>query len=68
MHIDLEPNIVHQGRGSYIEVGMYRFEIEAKTPGSIFCIYFPSEISIDQLQWLKRLSKDSSAPILICGS
>ena len=41
MHFDKEPNIVHQGRGGYVEIGEYRFEIEMQVAGSTFCIYFP---------------------------
>ncbi|MGB0496688.1 MAG: hypothetical protein ACPGJI_10045 [Kangiellaceae bacterium] len=34
-------NIVHQGRGGYIEVGNYHFEIEMQVGEPHFCIYFP---------------------------
>lgn len=37
----MSTNIVLQGRGGYIEVGDYRFDIEMQVGKPDFCIHFP---------------------------
>ncbi len=40
----MKPNVVHQGRGGYIEVSNYRFEIEMQGGEPHFCVYFPRRL------------------------
>jgi len=38
----MEYEIVLQGRGGYIKIGNYKFDIEMQVNGADHCIYFPN--------------------------
>ena len=38
----MKHEIVIQGRGGYIKIGNYKFDIEIQTDGADHCIYFPN--------------------------
>ena len=38
----MKHKIVLQGRGGYIEIGNYKFDIEMQVNGADHCIYFPN--------------------------
>ena len=55
MHFKQEPNIVLQGRGGYIEIGIFRFEIEMQVNEPSYCIYLPKRTLDKSLIEAKRI-------------
>lgn len=57
----IDPKIVHQGRGGYIEVDGFKYQIEHIHDGH-FCIHFPSGNRHDKLgDHFKELEKIAQA-------
>ena len=51
----MKHKIVLQGRGGYIEIGNYKFDIEMQVDGADHCIYFPNRKIDKSLEKAKQI-------------